>query len=178
MKNNSPSHAGEPAGAQAACGTSPPRRIHVIDDEIVNPVAPHRPLPCRADRQKIIQQANLVLAEARAIAAGFNPMSMQPPPLPSDETEWLAADSSSDRGNTQHTMKATSLLTAVPEECGSVKQSLHCAGQIQAIDRQALTASLRGQWEELSRNSLHSCKKENAFVERNQSPKSLVMNAL
>ena len=29
---------------------------------------PHRPLPRRADRQKIIEQAQLVLTEARAIA--------------------------------------------------------------------------------------------------------------
>ena len=34
----------------------------------VDPSAPHRSLPCRADRQKIIEHAELVLAEARAIA--------------------------------------------------------------------------------------------------------------
>jgi hypothetical protein len=35
---------------------------------MLNYPAPYRPLPCRAERQKIIEQAQLVLAEARAIA--------------------------------------------------------------------------------------------------------------
>lgn len=38
------------------------------DNETANDLAPHRPLPCRIDRQKVVDQANLVLAEARAIA--------------------------------------------------------------------------------------------------------------
>ena len=34
---------------------------------MLNHPLPHQPLPCRADRQKIIAQAEIVLAEARAI---------------------------------------------------------------------------------------------------------------
>jgi len=33
-----------------------------------NHLDPHAPLPCRADRQKLIKQAELVLTDARAIA--------------------------------------------------------------------------------------------------------------
>jgi hypothetical protein len=35
---------------------------------MVKHFAPHRPLPCRADRQKIVERAKLVLVEARATA--------------------------------------------------------------------------------------------------------------
>jgi hypothetical protein len=59
---------GAPAGVKTPGGTGRPRRIHVIDAEIVNLLAPPRPLPCRADRQKIIEQVTLVLAEARTVA--------------------------------------------------------------------------------------------------------------
>jgi PAS domain S-box-containing protein len=68
MNNNKTSHPEEPAGAKMPCGTDLARRIHVLDDEIVNLVALPRLLPCRADRQRILDQVNLVLAEARAIA--------------------------------------------------------------------------------------------------------------
>ena len=39
-----------------------------MDDVISNHSGPGRSLPCRADRQKIMEQANLVLAEARLVA--------------------------------------------------------------------------------------------------------------
>ena len=39
-----------------------------MDDEMINYSAPGRSLPCRADRQKIMERANLVLAEARLVA--------------------------------------------------------------------------------------------------------------
>ena len=39
-----------------------------MDKEMINRSAPERPLPCHADRRKIIEQAELILAEARAIA--------------------------------------------------------------------------------------------------------------
>lgn len=39
-----------------------------MDDEMINYCAPGRLLPCRANRQKIMDQANLVLAEARLVA--------------------------------------------------------------------------------------------------------------
>jgi hypothetical protein len=39
-----------------------------MDEGRINHSAPERPLPCRADRQKIMEQANLVLAEARLVA--------------------------------------------------------------------------------------------------------------
>jgi hypothetical protein len=68
MNLDGTSHAGAPAGATTPGGTDLRRRIRVIDDEIVNLVAPSRPLPCRADRQKIIEQVSLVLAEARTVA--------------------------------------------------------------------------------------------------------------
>ena len=68
MKSNRTSRAGEPASAQARFGTNPPDRIQAIAEETANLLAPHRPLPSRADRQEILDQAGLILAEARAIA--------------------------------------------------------------------------------------------------------------
>ncbi|HTL17825.1 MAG TPA: hypothetical protein VL793_11350 [Patescibacteria group bacterium] len=38
------------------------------DDKMINHAAPRMALPCRAGRQKIMEQANLVLAEARLVA--------------------------------------------------------------------------------------------------------------
>lgn len=35
---------------------------------MVNHAVPHRLLPCRVDRSKIVQQAKVVLAEAQALA--------------------------------------------------------------------------------------------------------------
>ena len=63
---------------------------------MVNHFAPHRPLPCRADRQKIIERAKLVLVEARAtaerldrsfdvISAEWSPDAQTLPPRPSLE---------------------------------------------------------------------------------------------
>jgi hypothetical protein len=68
MNLDETSHTGAPAGAKTPGGPNLPRRIHVIDDELVNLVAPSRPMPCRADRQKIIELVTLVLAEAQTIA--------------------------------------------------------------------------------------------------------------
>ena len=71
MNLDATSRAGAPAGATTPGGTDLLRRIRVIDDETVNLVAPStpsRPLPCRADRQKIVEQASLVLSEAQVIA--------------------------------------------------------------------------------------------------------------
>jgi hypothetical protein len=42
--------------------------MEATEEEIVNQLAPHRPLPCREDRQKILEQAEVVVAQARAIA--------------------------------------------------------------------------------------------------------------
>jgi len=39
-----------------------------MDDQMINHFAQERRLPCRSDRTKIIEQAKLVLAEARAVA--------------------------------------------------------------------------------------------------------------
>jgi hypothetical protein len=70
MKDNRILPAWESAGTTAPSQKSPPHRILVVDDEdcLRELSTPYRPLPCQADRQKIIAQAELVLAEARAIA--------------------------------------------------------------------------------------------------------------
>lgn len=39
-----------------------------MDDKLPEHAVPGRSLPCRADRQKIMEQAHLVLAEARLVA--------------------------------------------------------------------------------------------------------------
>ncbi|HEY5910657.1 MAG TPA: response regulator [Verrucomicrobiae bacterium] len=50
---------------------------------MVKHFAPHMPLPCRADRQKLIEQAQRVVAEARATAdqldRSFAPLSVELP---------------------------------------------------------------------------------------------------
>jgi hypothetical protein len=49
-----------------------------------NPLVPHKALPCRAEREKFIQQARLILAAARAITHQsdrcFAPPSAEGPP--------------------------------------------------------------------------------------------------
>lgn len=69
METNRTSRAEEPASAPARFGTDPPGRLQAIEEETVNSSAPHPPLPGRTDRQEILDRANLILAEARAIAA-------------------------------------------------------------------------------------------------------------
>ena len=39
-----------------------------MDNEMIKHSAPERPLPCRADRTKIIEQAKLILTQARVVA--------------------------------------------------------------------------------------------------------------
>jgi hypothetical protein len=65
MDNTLTFRAGEP--------TSPPDRRatdarNQMAEEMINHSAPGTSLPCRADRQKIIEQVNRVLAKARFVA--------------------------------------------------------------------------------------------------------------
>jgi hypothetical protein len=39
-----------------------------MNNEMINRTTPEKPLPFREDRRKIIEQAKLVLAKARAVA--------------------------------------------------------------------------------------------------------------
>jgi hypothetical protein len=78
MKTNPTSRAEEPAGAQSECRPNPSGRIHVLDEELVNHPALHTPLPCRADRQRIVEQAERVLSEAQALAEQWD-LSFRPP---------------------------------------------------------------------------------------------------
>ena len=54
-----------------------------MDKEMINHSAPERPLPCRADRRKIIEEAELILAEARAVGeqsdGSFAPLAAEAP---------------------------------------------------------------------------------------------------
>ena len=69
MKTNPTGRAAEPAGAPPRCEPNPPRHLDLLNEGIVKQIAPHSLLPCRADRQKIVEQAEVVLSEARDVAA-------------------------------------------------------------------------------------------------------------
>ena len=69
MKTNPTSRTEEPAGAPPRCGPHPPHRLDLLNEGLVKQIAPQTPLPCRADRHKIVEQAEVVLSEARAVAA-------------------------------------------------------------------------------------------------------------
>jgi hypothetical protein len=68
VTTNTTSPVEEPGNAQARGGTNPRYRIHVTDEEVLDRFGPQRTLPCREDRQKLIEKVKVVLAEARAIA--------------------------------------------------------------------------------------------------------------
>jgi hypothetical protein len=63
---------GESLALQAQVGTDPPHHILAADRAVLDLLAPDRPLPCWADRQRIIEQASLTLAKAQATAAHFD----------------------------------------------------------------------------------------------------------
>jgi len=68
MKGTTTLQAGAPAGKQAhdEKATRPARCRMSIETN--NRFAAEKALPCQADRQKIVDRANLLLADARAVA--------------------------------------------------------------------------------------------------------------
>jgi hypothetical protein len=69
MKDTTTSHAGsQPTGAQARWENPSARYELIMNNEMINRTTPEKPLPFREDRRKIIEQAKLVLAKARAVA--------------------------------------------------------------------------------------------------------------
>jgi hypothetical protein len=59
-------HPGEPTRAAGEPQAIEPH--NQMDHGMINHSAPGKTLPCLADRQEILEQANLLLAEARAVA--------------------------------------------------------------------------------------------------------------
>jgi len=55
-------------GASLMGNSAAQSQARYVDDQMINHFAQERRLPCRSDRTKIIEQAKLVLAEARAVA--------------------------------------------------------------------------------------------------------------
>jgi hypothetical protein len=62
----------ESTTAQADCRAEPPHPSLVAGGAILDLLAPDRPLPCWADRQRIIEHASLTVAKAQATAAHFD----------------------------------------------------------------------------------------------------------
>jgi hypothetical protein len=69
----------ESASAQAEYETYPPQHNLVAGGAMLDLLAPGRPIPCRADRQRIIEHASLTVAKAQATAAHFDRFFMFPP---------------------------------------------------------------------------------------------------
>lgn len=64
---------------------------------MVGHILSHSPLPCRADRKEILEQAKLVLTKARAIAEqvdqSVGPLSAEPPSQFTRENKPFACES-------------------------------------------------------------------------------------